>query len=54
MPFLIFKRIIDDIIKSNNCEGTFAYLDNITVGGATQQEHDVNLANFLDVAKKQR
>ena len=47
-----FQRIIDDIIKSNNCEGTFAYLDNITVGGATQQEHDVNLANFLDVAKK--
>ena len=47
-----FQRIIDDIIKSNNCESTFAYLDDITVGGATQQEHDVNLANFLDVAKK--
>ena len=47
-----FQRIIDEIIKSNNCEGTFAYLDNITAGGATQQEHDVNLANFLAVAKK--
>ena len=47
-----FQTIIDDIIKSNNCEGTFAYLDNITVGGTTQQEHDVNLANFLAVAKK--
>ena len=47
-----FQRFIDDIIKSNNCEGTFAYLVNITVGGAIQQEHDVNLANFLAVAKK--
>ena len=46
-----FQRIIDDIIKSNNCKGTFAYLDNITVGGTTQQEHDVNLNRFLAVAK---
>ena len=46
-----FQRIIDDIIKSNNCKGTFAYLDNITVGGTTQQEHDVNLDRFLAVAK---
>ena len=50
--FPCFQRIIADIIKSNYCEGTFAFLDNITVGGATQQEHDVNLANFLAVAKK--
>ena len=40
-----FQRIVDDIIKSNGCEGTFAYLDNITVGGATQN-HDRNLSNF--------
>ena len=46
-----FQRIIDDIIKSNNCKGTFAYLDNITVGGTSQQEHDVNLDRFLAVAK---
>ena len=30
-----FQRIIDDIIKSDECTGTFAYLDNITVGGKT-------------------
>ena len=47
-----FQRIVDDIIKSNNCQGAFAYLDNITVGGATQAEHDVNLAKFLAVAKE--
>ena len=26
-----FQRVIDDIIKSNDCQGTFAYLDNIIV-----------------------
>ena len=31
-----FQKIVDQIIKSNNCEGTYAYLDNITVGGADQ------------------
>ena len=41
-----FQRIVDDIIKSNGCEGTFAYLDNITVGGATQEDHDKNLSKF--------
>ena len=42
-----FQRIVDDIIKSNNCEGTFAYVDNITVGGVTRLEHGRNLAKFL-------
>ena len=31
--------------------GTYASLDNITVGGKTQEEYDANLANFLKVAK---
>ena len=48
-----FQRIIDDIIKSNDCKGTFAYLDNITVGGITQQKHNENLEKFLAVAKQQ-
>ena len=46
-----FQRIIDKIIKSNKCTGTYAYLDNITIGGKTQKEHDANLAKFLKVAK---
>ena len=46
-----FPRIVDDIIKSNGCEGTFAYLDNITVGGATPEDNDKNLSKFLSVAK---
>ena len=46
-----FQRIVEDIIKSNGCEGTFSYLDNITFGGATQEDHDKNLSKFLSVAK---
>ena len=46
-----FQRNIDEIIKSNKCTGTYAYLDNITVGGKTQKEHDANLEKFLKVAK---
>ena len=47
----VFQRIIDDIIKTNGCKGTVAYLDNITVGGKTQKEHDENLSKFLKVAR---
>ena len=46
-----FQRVIDDIIKNNKCDGTVAYLDNITVGGKDQEEHDRNLSKFLAVAK---
>ena len=47
-----FQRIIDNIIENNNCQGTHAYLDNITVGGKTQKEHDENLQHFMSVAKQ--
>ncbi len=30
---------------------TFAYLDNVTVYGNTQQEHDATLCRFLEAAK---
>ena len=42
---------MDDVIESHNLTGTFAYLDNITVVGKNQQEHDKNLQAFLDTAK---
>ena len=47
-----FQRIIDDIIKRNNCKGTFAYLDNITICGKTKKEHNPNLQQFLEAAAK--
>ena len=46
-----FQRIVDDLIKNNHCEATFAYLDNITICGNSKSEHDANLKHFLKVAK---
>jgi len=46
-----FQRIVDYLIKRTNCEGTFAYLDNITIGGCTQEEHDRNLHKVLEAAR---
>ena len=47
-----FQRVVDDLIMKHGCHGTIAYLDNITVGRKTQEEHDCNLERFLSVAKK--
>ena len=47
-----FQRIMDDIIRKEHLIGVFAYVDNITVGGHNQAEHDVNLQRFLDCVKK--
>ncbi|KFD62568.1 LOW QUALITY PROTEIN: hypothetical protein M514_25304 [Trichuris suis] len=47
-----FQRIIDLFIKDEHLEGTFAYLDDITVCGSTQAEHDKNLENFLKAAQR--
>ena len=47
-----FQRTIDDIKSENDLKGTFAYLDNVTVGGKTQVEHDENVKKFLDVCKE--
>ena len=46
-----FQRIIDSFIDQEKLTGTFAYLDNVTLCGSTQQEHDATLDRFLSVAK---
>jgi len=40
-------------LEKHGCHGTFAYLDNITVGGKTQEEHDCNLKVFKCCEEKQ-
>ena len=58
MPFGVtngvagFQRTLDDIRESEELRDTFAYVDNVTICGNTQEEHDTNLNKFLDVAKK--
>ena len=46
-----FQRKINEIITKFKCEGTFAYLDDITVCGKTREEHDKNLKAFLQAGK---
>ena len=47
-----FQRIIDNVIRSDKLQKTYAYLDNVTICGQTKEEHDRNLENFLACAKK--
>lgn len=47
-----FQRTIDAVIEEEHLEDTFPYLDDVTVGGRDQQEHDTNLQKFLAAAKK--
>lgn len=47
-----FQRVIDEIIRIENLRETYTYLDDVTVCGKTQAEHDENLKRFLQVAKK--
>ncbi len=43
-----------DIITCENLNGTFAYLDYVTICGKDQQEHDKNLKCFQDVATRRQ
>ena len=58
MPFGIkngvacFQRSMDEFIAEEQLSKTYAYLDNITVCGKTQEEHNHNLSRFLAAAKK--
>ncbi|XP_045776080.1 uncharacterized protein LOC123874634 [Maniola jurtina] len=47
-----FQRTLDFIITEEKLEGTFAYLDDVTVCGKDQRDHDHNLKRFLDAANK--
>lgn len=47
-----FQRVIDKIIQDEGLEGTFPYIDNITVCGDDQVEHDTNLKKLLASVKK--
>lgn len=47
-----FQRAMDNFVEEYGLKGTFPYLDNITICGKTQEEHDENLNRFLAAAKK--
>jgi len=48
-----FQRIKDTVIKKHRLKRIYAYLDNITVGGVTEKEHDENLDAFLKASQEE-
>ena len=58
MPFGVingvacFQREMMRFVDENNLKGVFPYLDDITICGKDQEEHDANLKSFLDAAKR--
>jgi len=57
MPFGVtngvssFQRIMDNLVTEENLEGAFPFMDDVTICGNDQEEHDVNLKSFLEAAQ---
>ena len=47
-----FQTIIDNVITQAGLKETFPYLDNVTVSGVDQADHDRNVAAFLEMTKR--
>ena len=47
-----FQREMDNLVQDESLKDTFPYLDNITVAGRTQEEHDQNVKRLLDALKQ--
>ena len=48
----LFQREMDRFVQVNDLDATFPYLDNITISGKDQEDHDRNLKKFVDAARK--
>ena len=57
MPFGItngvacFQRSMDGFITDYDLKETYAYMDNLTVGGRNKSDHDNNLEKFMKAAE---
>ena len=49
--FAVFQRAMDKMIEEEGLNDTFPYLDNITVAGKDQEEHDSNVQRFLEAVR---
>ena len=49
-----FQREMMKFVEQNNLNAVFPYLDNITIFGKDQQEHDAKLEKFLAAATKKK
>ena len=46
----VFQRVMDDLVQQYKLEGVVTYIDNVYVGGATQEQHDVNVERLIKAA----
>ena len=47
-----FQRKMDELVSSESLKDTFPYLDNVTVGARTREEHDANIDALLNSLKR--
>ena len=47
-----FQRKMNEIVEIDKLKDTFPYLDNVTVGGMNQEEHDAKVSAFLNALKR--
>ena len=47
-----FQRKMEEFIKEEEVDDTFAFMDIVTICGMNQDEHDFNLAEFRKAARK--
>ena len=48
----VFQREMDRMVDQNGLRATFPYLDNVTICGHDQQDHDANLKKFFLTAHR--
>ena len=46
----IFQRKMDEFVEENSLTGVFPYMDNVTICGHNQEDHDQNLEKFMSAA----
>ena len=47
-----FQRVISEFVDNEKLKDIFPYLDNVTVVGRTQKEHDANVKSFLEAIRR--
>ena len=47
-----FQRAIMQFIEREKLKDTYSHLDNVTVTGKTQEEHDLNVKLFLEAIRR--
>ena len=51
LPMVLLQRAMDKMIEEEGLNDTFPYLDNITVAGKDQEEHNSNVQRFLEAVR---